>query len=79
MGFGSGVSCAVSLNTSLAPDQRSRYQDVAQINHLLETARTIVKLIPNAKVAEMKHCSHWPQMEDPETFNSISLEFLRAR
>lgn len=41
MGFGSGVSCAVSLNTSLTPEQRARYQDVAQINHLLETAKTI--------------------------------------
>jgi 2-hydroxy-6-oxonona-2,4-dienedioate hydrolase len=55
---------------------------VAAVDHedvFLETARTIVKLIPNAKVVEMKHCSHWPQMEDPETFNGISLEFLRAR
>jgi 2-hydroxy-6-oxonona-2,4-dienedioate hydrolase len=55
---------------------------IAAVDHedvFLETARTIVKFIPNAKVAEMKHCSHWPQMEDPETFNSISLEFLRAR
>jgi uncharacterized protein len=41
MGFGSGVSCAVSLNTSLTPEQRARYQDVAQINHLLETSKTI--------------------------------------
>ena len=41
MGFGSGVSCAVSLNTSLAPDQRARFQDVAQINHLLNTSKTI--------------------------------------
>jgi predicted CoA-binding protein len=41
MGSGSGVSCAVTLNTSLTPEQRARYQDVAQINHLLNTARTI--------------------------------------
>jgi predicted CoA-binding protein len=41
MGFGSGVSCAVSLNTSLTPEQRARYQDVAQINNLLETSKTI--------------------------------------
>lgn len=41
MGSGPGVSCAVSLNTSLTPEQRALYQDVAQINHLLETARTI--------------------------------------
>jgi predicted CoA-binding protein len=41
MGFGSGAACAVSLNTSLTPEQRALYQDVGQINHLLETARTI--------------------------------------
>jgi predicted CoA-binding protein len=41
MGLGAGVSCAVSLNTSLTPEQRARFQDVAQINHLLNTAQTI--------------------------------------
>ncbi len=41
MGSGSGVSCAVTLNTSLTPEQRARYQDVAQINHLLNTSKTI--------------------------------------
>jgi len=41
MGFGPGSACAVSLNTSLTPEQRARYQDVGQINHLLESARTI--------------------------------------
>jgi hypothetical protein len=41
MGSGSGVSCAVTLNTSLTPEQRARYQDVAQINHLLDSAKTI--------------------------------------
>jgi predicted CoA-binding protein len=41
MGFGSGAACAVSLNTSLTPEQRALYQDVAQINRLLGTARTI--------------------------------------
>jgi len=41
MGSGPGVSCAVTLNSSLTPEQRARYQDVAQINHLLDTARTI--------------------------------------
>ena len=55
---------------------------IAAVDHedvFLETARTIVKLIPNAKVIEMKRCSHWPQMEDPETFNRFSLAFLQAR
>jgi predicted CoA-binding protein len=41
MGSGPGLSCAVTLNTSLTPDQRARFQDVARINHLLESARTI--------------------------------------
>ena len=41
MGSGPGVSCAVTLNTSLTPEQRALYQDVAQINHLLDTAKTI--------------------------------------
>ncbi len=41
MGSGPGVSCAVSLNTSLTSEQRARFQDVAQINRLLDTAKTI--------------------------------------
>ena len=41
MGSGPGVSCAVSLNTSLTPEQRARYQDVAQINDLLDKSKTI--------------------------------------
>jgi 2-hydroxy-6-oxonona-2,4-dienedioate hydrolase len=52
---------------------------IAAVDHqdvFLETARTIVKLIPNAKIAEMKNCSHWPQMEDAEAFNRLSIEFL---
>jgi 2-hydroxy-6-oxonona-2,4-dienedioate hydrolase len=55
---------------------------IAAVDHedvFLETARTLVRLVPNATVIEMKHCSHWPQMEDPETFNKLSLEFLQAR
>jgi predicted CoA-binding protein len=41
MGSRPGAACAVSLNTSLTLEQRAQYQDVAQINRLLETARTI--------------------------------------
>jgi predicted CoA-binding protein len=41
MGFGSGAACAVTLNTSLTPEQRARFQDVGQINALLGAARTI--------------------------------------
>jgi predicted CoA-binding protein len=41
MGLGTGAACAISLNTSLTPEQRTLYQDVGQINHLLGSARTI--------------------------------------
>jgi predicted CoA-binding protein len=41
MGSGTGAACAVSLNTSLTPEQRALFQDVAQINRLLDSARTI--------------------------------------
>ena len=52
---------------------------IAAVDHadvLLETARMVAKLIPRATVFEMKNCSHWPQMEDAETFNKRSLTFL---
>ncbi len=52
---------------------------IAAVDHadvLLETARMVAKLIPRATVFEMKNCSHWPQMEDEETFNKRSLTFL---
>jgi 2-hydroxy-6-oxonona-2,4-dienedioate hydrolase len=52
---------------------------VAAVDHrdvFLDTARAIAKLIPNITVFEMKNCSHWPQMEDPDTFNKRSLSFL---
>ncbi len=54
---------------------------VAAVDHgdvFLETARVIANLVPNVTVFEMKRCSHWPQMEDPETFNKRSLQFLLA-
>jgi 2-hydroxy-6-oxonona-2,4-dienedioate hydrolase len=52
---------------------------VAAIDHhdvFLDTARALTKLIPDITMFEMKHCSHWPQMEDPATFNKRSLAFL---
>jgi 2-hydroxy-6-oxonona-2,4-dienedioate hydrolase len=54
---------------------------IAAVDHgdvFLDTARAIAKLIPNVTVFDMKHCSHWPQMEDPDTFNKRSLAFLLA-
>jgi 2-hydroxy-6-oxonona-2,4-dienedioate hydrolase len=42
-------------------------------------AERIAALIPNATLAVMDNCGHWPQYEDPETFNKIHLDFLLAR
>lgn len=55
---------------------------IAAVDHndvFLETARVISKLIPDAQVFEMKGTSHWPQLEEPEIFNSQSVKFLLGR
>ncbi len=36
------------------------------------------RLIPGAEFALMKGCGHWPQFEDPETFNALHLRFLKG-
>ena len=41
MGSGPGVSCAVTLNTTLTPEERRLYQDPRTIQRLLREARTI--------------------------------------
>lgn len=41
-----------------------------------ETGQTFANWIPNARLAVMEKCGHWPQFEDPATFNQIQLEFL---
>ena len=41
MGLGSSLVCNVSLNTSLTPEQRARYQDSRVIRSLLGTSQTI--------------------------------------
>jgi pimeloyl-ACP methyl ester carboxylesterase len=45
-------------------------------NIFLDTARKVTTLIPNVTYAEMKNVGHWPQFEDPETFNALNLRFL---
>ena len=42
-------------------------------------AQRIASLIPNAQLAVMDNCGHWPQYEDTETFNKIHLDFLLGR
>ncbi|MBY0509168.1 MAG: alpha/beta hydrolase [Rhodospirillaceae bacterium] len=41
-----------------------------------EIGRKIAGWIPNSKFVVMENCGHWPQYEDPLTYNRISLDFL---
>ena len=41
MGFGPSVVCNISLNTSLTPAERAKYQSTRVINELLGNAKTI--------------------------------------
>jgi 2-hydroxy-6-oxonona-2,4-dienedioate hydrolase len=45
----------------------------------VDEARRIASLIPNAQLAVMDNCGHWPQYEDTPTFNKIHLDFLLGR
>lgn len=45
----------------------------------VDEGRRIASLIPNGELAIMENCGHWPQYEDPETFNRIFLDFMLAR
>lgn len=51
---------------------------LADKDEYLETARRVSKLIPHARYEEMKEVGHWPQFEDPATFNRLSIDFLTS-
>ncbi len=40
--------------------------------------KRLAELIPGARFALMENCGHWPQFEDPDTFNDIHLRFMRG-
>jgi 2-hydroxy-6-oxonona-2,4-dienedioate hydrolase len=42
----------------------------------VDEGRRIASLIPNARLAIMENCGHWPQYEDTATFNRLHLDFL---
>jgi 2-hydroxy-6-oxonona-2,4-dienedioate hydrolase len=42
------------------------------------TAERATQYLPNGSFQLMRDCAHWPQWEDPETFNRIVTEFLTA-
>lgn len=41
--------------------------------------RRISEMIPGARFEVMPDCGHWPQYEDPKTFNQLHLDFLLGR
>jgi len=47
-------------------------------NPVAEGAR-ISSLVPNSSFVIMQNCGHWPQFEDPFTFNAIHVNFLKGK
>lgn len=45
----------------------------------VEEGRRMASMIPGARFEVMSGCGHWPQYEDPKTFNALHLDFLRGR
>jgi 2-hydroxy-6-oxonona-2,4-dienedioate hydrolase len=45
----------------------------------VKTACDVAKLIPTARLVEMKNVAHWPQWEDHKTFNRVNIDFLLGR
>ncbi len=45
----------------------------------VEEGRRIASMIPGARFEVMPGCGHWPQYEDPKTFNRLHLDFLLGR
>ncbi len=47
-------------------------------NVWLDTAYALQKLLPNMQLVEMPGVNHWPHFEEPEQFNQLSVDFLKA-
>ncbi|MDA2893662.1 alpha/beta hydrolase [Mycolicibacterium sp. BiH015] len=45
----------------------------------VEEGRRIASMIPDARFEVMSGCGHWPQYEDPKTFDRLHLDFLLGR
>lgn len=44
-----------------------------------KSARDIAALLPCGRLVEMKNVAHWPQFEDPATFNDVFVKFMQER
>ena len=57
-------------------DERFFYpKEIALV--LLECATRVGFSLPDCSCILLSHCGHWPQIERAETFNKLSIEFLR--
>lgn len=45
----------------------------------IEVGEELAAAIPGSQFVVMTDCGHWPQFEDPDTFNRIHLDFLRGK
>ncbi|NWK97470.1 alpha/beta hydrolase [Sphingobium lactosutens] len=45
----------------------------------VEVGERIASWVPGAQFTVMADCGHWPQYEDPDTYNRLSVEFLLGR
>ena len=45
----------------------------------VSAGRRISEMIPGARFEVMPDCGHWPQYEDPKTFNQLHIDFLLGR
>jgi 2-hydroxy-6-oxonona-2,4-dienedioate hydrolase len=58
-------------------DERFFYpEEIAQT--LMEYAMKVALVIPNCSLTLLPYCGHWPQIEMPERFNALALEYLRS-
>jgi len=48
-------------------------------NMFLRNAYAIADTAPQVQLVEMKGCDHWAQYEQPEAFNTVSIQFLSAK
>jgi pimeloyl-ACP methyl ester carboxylesterase len=54
------------------------FYDDADVPALLDAALRPMHLIPRCDAAVLARCGHWPQLEMPERYNALCLEFLRS-
>jgi 2-hydroxy-6-oxonona-2,4-dienedioate hydrolase len=55
---------------------------IAAVDHkdvYLDAAYKLAKIMPNAKLVEMRNAAHWPQYENPEAYNKLNVDFLLGR